>query len=48
LRINYGKRYWVYYREQDGKIIPLLIGGDKSTQQHDIEKAKEIWKKLKK
>ena len=31
----------------DGKIIILLIGGDKSTQQKDIEKAKVIWKKLK-
>jgi putative addiction module killer protein len=30
------------------KIIILLIGGDKSTQQKDIEKAKDIWKKLKK
>ena len=26
----------------------LLIGGDKSTQQKDIEKAKEIWRKIKK
>jgi putative component of toxin-antitoxin plasmid stabilization module len=32
----------------DGKIILLLIGGDKSTQQKDIEKAKEIWRKIKK
>jgi putative addiction module killer protein len=35
-------------KENDGKIIILLIGGDKSTQQKDIEKAKSIWKKLKK
>lgn len=48
LRINYAKGYRVYFREQNGKIILLLIGGDKSTQQQDIEKAKEIWKKLKK
>jgi putative addiction module killer protein len=34
--------------ETGGKIIILLIGGDKSTQQKDIEKAKEIWDKLKK
>ena len=32
----------------DGKIVILLIGGGKSTQQKDIEKAKEIWDKLKK
>jgi putative component of toxin-antitoxin plasmid stabilization module len=31
-----------------GKIILLLIGGVKSTQQKDIKKAKEIWGKLKK
>ena len=46
LRINYAKGYRVYFSEQDGKIILLLIGGDKSTQQQDIEKAKEIWGKL--
>ena len=48
LKINYAKGYRVYFREKDGKIIILLIGGDKSTQQKDIQKAKEIWSKLKK
>jgi putative addiction module killer protein len=48
LRINYAKGYRVYFKEKDGKIILLLIGGDKSTQQRDIEKAKEIWRKIKK
>jgi len=48
LKINYAKGYRVYFNEKDGKIIILLIGGDKSTQQRDIEKAKEILKKLKK
>jgi putative addiction module killer protein len=48
LKINYAKGYRVYFKEIDGKIIVLLIGGDKSSQQKDIEKAKEIWKKLKK
>lgn len=48
LRINFAKGYRVYLKEKDGKIIVLLIGGDKSTQKRDIEKAKEIWKKLNK
>jgi putative addiction module killer protein len=47
LRINYAKGYRIYFKEKDGKIVILLIGGDKSTQQSDIDKAKEIWKKLK-
>ena len=47
LKIKYAKGYRVYFKEKDGKIIVLLIGGDKSTQQSDIEKAKEIWKSLK-
>lgn len=46
MRIKYAKGYRVYFKEKDGKIILLLIGGDKSTQQKDIEKAKEIWRKL--
>ena len=48
LKINYAKGYRVYFKEIDGKIIILLVGGDKSTQQKDIEKAKDIWKKIKK
>jgi putative addiction module killer protein len=48
LKINYAKGYRVYFKEIDGKIIILLIGGDKSNQQNDIDKAKQIWKKLKK
>lgn len=48
LKINYAKGYRIYFKETDGKIVILLIGGDKSTQQRDIEKAKEIWDKLKK
>ncbi len=46
LKVNFAKGYRVYFKEKDGKIIILLLGGDKSTQQKDINKAKEIWKKL--
>ena len=47
LKIDYAKGYRVYFKESDGKIIILLIGGDKSTQLRDIEKAKEILKRIK-
>ncbi|OWK96957.1 hypothetical protein AP75_13765 [Kaistella haifensis DSM 19056] len=48
LKINYAKGYRIYFKETDGKIIILLIGGDKSTQEQDIKKAKYIWKKIEK
>lgn len=47
LRINYAKGYRVYYKEIENGIVILLIGGDKSTQQNDIIKANEIWKRIK-
>lgn len=49
MRINFAKGYRVYFKyfkEKNGKVILLLIGGNKSTQQKDIRKVKEIWKKL--
>ena len=46
IKINFAKGYRVYFKKQDGKIILLLIGGDKATQQQDIEKAKEILNSL--
>lgn len=41
LRINYAKGCRVYFKDTEGKIIILLIGGDRSTQQKDIKKAEE-------
>ena len=48
LKINYAKGYRVYFKESNGRIIILIIGGYKSTQQRDIEKAKDILIRLKK
>ena len=47
LKIDYAKGYRIYFKEKEGKIIILLVGGDKSTQRKDIEKAKEILKRIK-
>lgn len=48
LRVHYAKGYRVYFKEKNGKVIILLIGGAKATQKEDIKKAKSIWKKLNK
>ncbi len=48
LRIKEGKGYRVYLKEHAGIITILLLGGDKSTQETDIKKAKLLWTKYKK
>ena len=47
IRINYAKGYRLYFKIKDNKIVILLIGGDKSSQKKDIEKAKKIWNRIK-
>lgn len=42
LRLTYGPGYRVYYLQEGNLLILLLCGGDKSTQQKDIEKAHEL------
>ncbi|MEK7990618.1 MAG: type II toxin-antitoxin system RelE/ParE family toxin [Thiotrichaceae bacterium] len=44
LRITTGPGYRIYFTQKEDKIIILLIGGDKSTQSKDIEKAKQLLK----
>ena len=46
LRITAGKGYRLYLKNQNGVIVILLCGGDKSTQKADIEKAKSLAKEL--
>lgn len=46
MRIFVGPGYRLYYVIREGWIILLLCGGDKSTQERDIAKAKELLKQL--
>ena len=46
IRIDFGCGYRIYFSYKNKVIILLLCGGDKSTQQKDIEKAKIINKEL--
>jgi putative addiction module killer protein len=43
LRIDYGSGYRICFGQQGSTIIILLCGGDKSTQEKDIAKAKKYW-----
>ncbi|WP_091880289.1 type II toxin-antitoxin system RelE/ParE family toxin [Phyllobacterium sp. OV277] len=48
LRIDYGPGYRVYFIERNDVLIILLCGGDKSTQDRDIRKAKTMAAALRK
>ena len=39
LKIDIGPGYRVYYTQRGNRLLLLLAGGDKSTQQKDIEMA---------
>lgn len=42
LRIDVGPGYRVYYTILEGRVVWLLGGGDKGSQDRDIERAKEL------
>ena len=44
LRIDVGAGYRVYYAIAGKKIVLLLCGGDKQTQDADIDRACEYWR----
>ena len=44
LRIKTGPGYRVYFTKREERIIILLVGGDKSSQSKDIERAKKLLK----
>ncbi|WP_303831394.1 type II toxin-antitoxin system RelE/ParE family toxin [Asticcacaulis taihuensis] len=46
MRIDYGPGYRVYFVQEGRSIVLLLSGGDKSTQEKDIQKALKMLKEL--
>ena len=44
LKISEGKGYRIYYAWDGSKIVLLLCGGNKSTQNADIENARIYWR----
>lgn len=47
LKIDFGPGYRVYYTRRGQRLLLLLIGGDKSTQQKDIDLAIRLAKNFK-
>jgi putative addiction module killer protein len=43
LKIHFGPGYRVYLAEDGPRIVLLLVGGDKATQEKDIKVAKRYW-----
>jgi putative addiction module killer protein len=48
LRIDVGAGYRVYYAIAGNQVVLLLCGGDKRTQDADIDRACEYWQQWKK
>jgi putative addiction module killer protein len=46
LRIDVGPGYRVYFTIKKGELLVLLVGGDKSTQQADIQRAIKLSKEV--
>lgn len=47
LKLDFGPGYRVYYTQRGDRLLLLLIGGDKSTQQKDIALAIRLAKSFK-
>jgi putative addiction module killer protein len=47
LRVDYGPGYRVYLGLKGRTMVILLCGGDKRTQERDIQKAKRYWQDYK-
>jgi putative addiction module killer protein len=46
LRIDYGPGYRIYYVRSGSEIVVLVCGGNKSTQDEDIRRAKILAQEL--
>lgn len=47
LRLELGSGYRVYFAHADISIVLLLCGGDESSQDRDIKRAKAYWQECK-
>jgi len=46
MRIDYGPGYRVYFVSRGEQLVILLAGGDKQSQAHDIQAARDLARSL--
>lgn len=46
LRVHFGPGYRLYFTQRGKEIVILLVGGDRSSQDHDIKLAKMLANQL--
>ncbi len=46
LRLFFGPGFRIYYTIRNGRIVLLLAGGDKSSQENNIDKAEALLKEM--
>ena len=46
LRVNVGQGYRIYYTLRHRRVVILLCGGDKTSQQRDIRRAQQMAREL--
>lgn len=46
MRVDHGPGYRIYFTRRGGTVYVLLIGGDKSTQARDIDRARGMARRL--
>ncbi len=46
MKIDFGPGYRVYFTHRGAELVLLLAGGDKSTQQHDVQLALRLAKEF--
>lgn len=44
LKLDFGKGYRIYCVEDGNKLVILLVGGDKGSQDKDIKLAQKYWR----
>jgi putative addiction module killer protein len=46
MRVHSGPGYRVYFGKKEAQVYLLILGGDKTSQERDIRRAKAMWRMI--